>query len=605
MPISFSRVFLVFLAATLHAMLYGFLLIPPWQAPDEPGHVEYVLLLSAEKDAESKEGQRPAIQQAIISSLAQQDFWHLLHRETPDPLPAAFSQDPYLIGQWDDEPPLYYLVPALIARAGSMDDPLQVLYLLRAWSALLFGTAAAFVSLGLGKLFREPAWPIAGGLMVALLPMPAFIGGTANNDAGGMAAGALAFYLLLRTVGRKWTGARALGVSAALLLALFVKKTTLFLWPTAVALALWRGKEMLRPAVRRRPRLAALGVLLLAGAVAGASLVRDEGRAADWVEIEGYRPAARAVREDGGHALVVEGSSGNLPAVILQERAFDIAELARGERVSARVLVRGMGGVGKGFVGVYDGTTSSRQPFHAGEDAWLTVEVSHSVADTADRLGLVVANSGGVPVFVDDVAFELDGTAGSLLYNGDAEAPAHPAENALVRWLGIPPGQVPHPFEPASYRPSALRRYLLYVLLTFAGFWANFGWLTLPLAPPWYLVPALLCAVAAAGLLRGVCRRRGAAPRTRRLWGAVALAALFAGVMVFLPMIGSAWQPQGRYFFPALLPLIALFLQGWCLAMPARGRTWAPRFLVMAALAFDQMCIWGYLIPYYGLPAGA
>lgn len=605
MPPPHALVFLIFLAATLHAALYGFVLIPPWQAPDEPGHVEYVFVLSAAGDVEAKEAQRPAFQQAIIRSLAQQDFWRLLHRETPDPLPAAFSQDPYLIGQWDDEPPLYYLVPALIARAGNMDDPLQVLYLLRAWSALLFGTAAAFVSIGLGELFREPAWPIAGGLMVALLPMPAFIGGAANNDAGGMAAGALAFYLLLRAVGRKWTGARAVGVSAALLLALFVKKTTLFLWPTAVALALWRGHEARVPAFRRRPWPAALGVLLLAGAVAGASLVRDEGRAAHWVEIESYRPAARAVREDGGHALVVEGSSDGAPTRILQERAFDIAEQARGDTVYARARVRAVGGSGEGFLGVYDGTTSSRRPFHAGEDAWLTVEVSHSVADTADRLGLVVANSGENPVLVDDVTFVLDGTAGSLLRNGDAQAPAHPAENALVRWLGIPPGQVPHPFEPASYRPSALRRYVLFALLTFAGFWANFGWLTLPLAPPWYLVPALMCAVAAAGLLRGAHRRRGAAPRTRRLWGGVALAALFAGVMVFLPMIGSAWQPQGRYFLPALLPLSALFLQGWRLAMPARGREWAAGFLVMAALAFDQMCIWGYLIPYYGLPVGA
>ena len=37
--------------------------------------------------------------------------------------------------------------------------------------------------------------------------------------------------------------------------------------------------------------------------------------------------------------------------------------------------------------------------------------------------------------------------------------------------------------------------------------------------------------------------------------------ALAAG-QVFLPMLGRPWQPQGRYLFPALVPIAGLLLVG-------------------------------------------
>ena len=46
---------------------------------------------------------------------------------------------------------------------------------------------------------------------------------------------------------------------------------------------------------------------------------------------------------------------------------------------------------------------------------------------------------------------------------------------------------------------AMFKRYGLYSLLTFAGFWGNFGWLQRPLSLWVYAVLAVICLLAAAG----------------------------------------------------------------------------------------------------------
>jgi hypothetical protein len=65
-------------------------------------------------------------------------------------------------------------------------------------------------------------------------------------------------------------------------------------------------------------------------------------------------------------------------------------------------------------------------------------------------------------------------------------------------------------------------------------------------------------------------------------------------------MLGSGWQPQGRYLFPALLPFCALLAAGWLELAPARlpRAVWSGA-LVILLLIFDQIAFWGYLVPHY------
>jgi hypothetical protein len=48
----------------------------------------------------------------------------------------------------------------------------------------------------------------------------------------------------------------------------------------------------------------------------------------------------------------------------------------------------------------------------------------------------------------------------------------------------------------------------------------------------------------------------------RPILAAWLLACALIAVQTLLPMIGRDWQPQGRYLFPALLPVMGLLLMG-------------------------------------------
>jgi hypothetical protein len=236
--------------------------------------------------------------------------------------------------------------------------------------------------------------------------------------------------------------------------------------------------------------------------------------------------------------------------------------------------------------------------FEAPAGEWTRVVLRHRMAPGADRLGVVLMNAGASALAFDDIS--LRGRQGpELLHNPGAEQSAQWSEGWLARRLATSPGFVPHPFDPASYSWEALQRYGLYVALTFAGFWANFGWLTIPLAPAWYVVLLAACLAAGVGLLRACRSGLGAGRRERRLWALLAAALLLIAAQTFVPMIGSAWQPQGRYFFPALLPIVALLAAGWRQLAPARTQPALALGLLIALLAFEQLCWWGYLLPHY------
>ena len=141
---------LVFLAGLTHAGAYA-LLVPPWQAPDEPGHYEAACLLSQVKRPLTLDDLSLPLQREILANLAQHEFWTQVRAPWPAPLPLSFESDPFLYRsgrQVGDEPLLYYLVPALICRTGL---PIEArLRLIRLFGAVLFGLTGVVAAWGLG-----------------------------------------------------------------------------------------------------------------------------------------------------------------------------------------------------------------------------------------------------------------------------------------------------------------------------------------------------------------------------------------------------------------------------------------------------------------------
>ncbi|MHB0856939.1 MAG: DUF2142 domain-containing protein [Anaerolineae bacterium] len=121
---------------------------------------------------------------------------------------------------------------------------------------------------------------------------------------------------------------------------------------------------------------------------------------------------------------------------------------------------------------------------------------------------------------------------------------------------------------------------------TFQSFWGQFGWMGVVMDLRTYTALALVSALALAGVGRylwGLARQpAGTSERTRR---GVALLI----VWVALTSLGYLWwntrylQHQGRYLFPAIVPLGAAFTVG--LRDMLRGRLWLPLGVLGLALA--------------------
>ncbi len=588
---------LIFLLAGIRAAGFGLLAVPPWQAPDEPGHYEYARILADYGLREPSAPARADLQSDIIASLVDERFWERLGKPTPNPLPARFSQDPYLISQREDEPALYYLPPALLLR-WMPADPIQGLQLMRLWSVLLYALTMIFIWQGLGELTRDiTLWRLA--LAAALLmPMPAFIGGSANNDIAGMFVSSAALWWLLRSIRRGWNPQNIGLLGLFLLASAFTKKTTLFLWPAVcLTLVIAYRRELCAWLGAHRAWWPAAG-LAFASALSIAWSWHLAG-ASDWVTPISYQPAERisSASHAGQYALYLAPAVNGEPTRALQELSFNKAQQLRGSELCLGVWVMAEGAPAQGYLVITDGESSTRQGFRPNGAGWQYVQACRVVSERASRLAVVIANAGPVPLLADDIALWRAGdpTRRQLLQNPGLEEGAHWSQGWWARFLRVSPGQVPHLLEPASYSWPSLRRYILYGMLTFAGFWANFGWLTLPLTPQWYLLPAGVCLAAGVGLMRAVRRRRLGAG-----WAGMGIAAGLILLQTFLPMIGSGWQPQGRYLFPALLPLCALLAAGWLELAPVRlpRRIWSGA-LVILLFIFDQIAFWGYLVPHY------
>ena len=124
-----------------------------------------------------------------------------------------------------------------------------------------------------------------------------------------------------------------------------------------------------------------------------------------------------------------------------------------------------------------------------------------------------------------------------------------------------------------------------FILTTFRSFWAVFGWMGILVDQRIYLILALLCAVVGLGLVLFVIksvRRRTLSSSQRTVLGLLALSAFFT-------LLSYIWynlkfvQHQGRYLFPALIPIGLAFALG-LREILARDNAKAMAFLFLAGV---------------------
>jgi 4-amino-4-deoxy-L-arabinose transferase-like glycosyltransferase len=227
--------------AFLHGLVY-LALTPPWQAPDEPQHFQYVRFLLDERrlpDFQDETIDTPLTEE-VRQSMIQFDFWTWRDHST---VPPTLT---YRVA-WV-HPPLYYILAAAALAPFPSPDVTAQLYIVRLFSLILTALTVWVAYQAMRSLFPDsPALAASVPLFIALLPMHAFLGSSVNNDALAELTATVVIWLLIEISRRGFTWQRGAWLAVGLAAALLTKRTVFFLVPlAAIALLI-----VLSPRARR------------------------------------------------------------------------------------------------------------------------------------------------------------------------------------------------------------------------------------------------------------------------------------------------------------------------------------------------------------------
>jgi hypothetical protein len=182
------------------------------------------------------------------------------------------------------------------------------------------------------------------------------------------------------------------------------------------------------------------------------------------------------------------------------------------------------------------------------------------------------------------------------------------AEWLVKLYLFLPSEQFPFSPGQSYFSAEALSRYAHYARFLFETFWGRFALFQVQWTIAIYDLAAGLSLTALAGLVLFVGRViRGTYQRPAWLLASLVLLAFSVVTMIVMVYaneirrwdLGWGGWPQARYLFVVIVPIAALFVQGWSEVIPQRYRTaWVSALLVLLVL-LDTFSIAFLIIPYF------
>ncbi len=628
------------------------LLVPPWQGPDEPGHMEYILQLA--RDRQLPTHADLGLQSLILQSMEENDFYRLVGAEPPAAEPEGFA-DLERLGtdntQVGNESPVGYLPHAAVALAtvsvpapssegadalGQLEAALLCLRLVNVVLAVLTVAAIAWAA----ALTLGPASAPAAAALAAAAPMLGFGGAIVNNDLTAALLAALWFGVLVRTLRMGPSGGRiatlaAIGVTAGL-----AKRTGLYLTPLMLLIALvavWRKlRSRPKPRVRLDPSLmkarpvrAALGPLLVAAVVLvwpiqnrpsgwertgrpwGAERSSSAARTGHWgLHIEDDQPEEwqyleqTVAVEDGGPIVAGAWLRSDEPGtraqlVVNDDRGTWLGETTTLDTEWQPVSASGNLAPGARWVRIAivpgEGTSAGSGALDA-DDLFLGWQHDAEAAHFDYRESL--AETGRSSPYAEAEAAE----AANLLSNPGAEAPLRvgsPLLAAALRYTDARrlSGAFARAFSDPSDTASEGWRGIHFL---FHSFWGGFGWLTIWPRHNYFNLAAVLTLFVLSAQLVALVRPRAlasadAVPEALRICAVASSLAI--GVAVIGLMAGASWErlPQGRYLIAALVPLTVPAVALADRLLPRRG----PIALAAYAITLDLAALAEYVWPAY------
>lgn len=542
---------------------------PPWQSPDEPAHYNYVRQIAA------RGGCCPVIeigdwQQAYQEELMSARF-----------APALLSGLETL--QYEDhQPPLYYL----LARAWTPQPERSLLVQMRLFSVPI-GAGVVLCAFGVGWLLlpERPQVALAMAALVAFLPQHVHMLASVNND--GLAE-------------------LIVGLTLAAIIYYLQDRPSYILYPVisaALMLAIWAAVAILGAMVYDPARDGATGANLLAMAAAVGMLAAAVYWGYNWLKHPEKRRLFIRPWSLGllvGLGLVTKVSTlllvGIVPAAILLKWWLD----RRSRKTAAAVHIPAQAARRGGLaVWRYRDTALGRAAISAARRA-LPGMLRSRLRPLLPLLrgwavfALPVIALGGLWALRNISVYGFPDVFG--LGRHDLVVAEQLRTADLIADIGL-----------SAYLGQALRT-------TFTSFWGQFGWMAAPM-PGWIygFILALLALAGSGWVLAAVSWRRKAGrvqPAGGPAWRAAAylVLALTAALalLAYVYYNTSFVQYQGRYLYPALIPLalaLAVGVDAWRQAIFARARSAHPYLAYITLLPFlafaplDLYLLWRWIIP--------
>lgn len=139
-----------------------------------------------------------------------------------------------------------------------------------------------------------------------------------------------------------------------------------------------------------------------------------------------------------------------------------------------------------------------------------------------------------------------------------------------------------------------------FFIITFKSFWAQFGWMGVLVSDRIYVFLFVLTGIALLGaVLWGVRMWRTRAG----IASTVAWSWILAGILLLSVLAAHVWynlkfvQPQGRYLFPALIPIAAILVAGLNEVMNARYARLLFVLLYLVLLVLDYVSLFWFILP--------
>jgi 4-amino-4-deoxy-L-arabinose transferase-like glycosyltransferase len=590
------------LAAFIHANLWGGI-IPLWQIPDEAAHFEYVHLLTRLGRRPTPADADPALQAAMLRSMWENRYWEYLGYRRPEqpptrilpggwtaggPIPDTAVVGDAFVGafsQLQNPTPVYYALLALV-QALVIDQPIDdQLRALRLASRVIFALGVMFIVLTAGELFAW-RWPavIAAGLFSTLQPMFTYIGSGLNNDNGVMFFTALLTWQLARGWRRGYPWPRLLLILALTILAIYAKRTAVFLvlWAPLVLGVWW----VQRVSIPRRRMLAIAGGVAVALSIAGGALYALPAHVPNnWLSDSSGPAWTNRHARSGERAFVIARSAGAPPTTL---RPYAPLQIPIGLPSSDTAITWSAwvkGSVGsRGALRIEDNDQRvSQVEFDAMPERWQLVSVTHPLTRTTYRLNFIIVGLSSAPVYLDDLSVWTDAGRSLPLPNGSAEEPRRLLAEVISRaghGLGVG-AQAERLIRDYRSNLAALPERLGPAVRLFNWtFWGRFGIFARarnPDLPPWaYTALPVMAGLGIASVGVQIARRRQLIAASGGLTLLFLAGLVLAAIQAFMPLLVFAasrtWLPQGRYLFSAMPLFACIMALGWIDPWPGRWK---------------------------------